>query len=368
MIIPDRSLSSSQFINEAERGGIILDVRSPGEFDQGHILGALSWPLFNNSERAEIGTLYKQKSREKAVDLGLHIIGPKMQEMAQRGRSLFEGQTSSDQSPSRNPLLIYCWRGGMRSESVAWLLRTAGVPTVVLEGGYKAFRTYARSEFDRKIDFLVLGGLTGSAKTDTLLELSKIPGESVIDLEGMAKHFGSAFGNLEGRAQPTTEQFSNDIFSHLRSVNAWNDNSPARTRPIWVENESRSIGVVDMPEPIFSQLISSRCFEMNRTDKDRVNHLVNMYGDIDTKLLASAFQRISPKLGGQNANDALAALSQGDLATAARIALVYYDKTYAHGLTKRDAALRTDVDCRGLTPPECALHLSSFLTDFISPK
>lgn len=368
MIIPPRSLSSSQYINEAERGGIILDVRSPGEFDQGHILGALSWPLFSNSERAEIGTLYKQKSREKAVDLGLHIIGPKMMEMAQRGRSLFEGQTSSASSPSRKPLLIYCWRGGMRSESVAWLLRTAGVPTVVLEGGYKAFRTYARSEFDRKIDFVVLGGLTGSAKTDTLLELSKIPGESVIDLEGIAKHYGSAFGNLGGRVQPTAEQFSNNLFSHLRSVNAWNDNSPRRTRPIWVENESRSIGVVDMPEPIFSQLISSRCFEMNRTDKDRVNHLVHMYGDIDKELLASAFQRISPKLGGQNAKDALAALSQGDLATAARIALVYYDKTYAHGLTKRDLALRTDVDCRGLTPPECALYLSSCLTDFISPK
>jgi len=368
MIIPARSLPSYQFINEAERGGIILDVRSPGEFDQGHIFGALSWPLFNNSERAEIGTLYKQKSREKAVDLGLHIIGPKMKEMAQWGRSMFEGQTSSASSPSRNPLLIYCWRGGMRSESVAWLLRTAGVPTVVLEGGYKAFRTYARSEFDRKIDFAVLGGLTGSAKTDTLHELAKIPGESVIDLEGMARHFGSAFGNLEERAQPTTEQFSNDLFSHLRTVNAWNDNSPARTRPIWVENESRSIGIVDLPEPIFSQLISSRCFEMNRTDKDRVNHLVNMYGDIDIELLASAFQRITPKLGGQNAKDALAALSQGDLATAARIALVYYDKTYSHGLAKRDKALRTDVDCRGLTPPECASHLSSFLTDFISPK
>ena len=368
MVIHARTLPTSKFLIEADRGGVILDVRSPGEFESGHIKGAVSWPLFTNSERAEIGTLYKQKSREKAVDMGLGIIGPKMQEMAQWGRALFENQTAPDGSASRNSLLVHCWRGGMRSESVAWLLRTAGVPAVVLEGGYKAFRTHARAEFDRKIHFSVLGGLTGSAKTDTLIELSKIPGESVIDLEGMARHFGSAFGNLEEHSQPTTEQFSNDLFADLRSFNAWNDFLPHRTRPIWVENESRSIGIVDLPEPIFRQLIASRCFEMKRTDDDRIGHLVQMYGEIDNDLLASAFQRISPKLGGQNADDALAALSQGDLATAARIALVYYDKTYAHGLTKRDPALRTDVDCRQLTPAACALHLSSFLTDFISLK
>jgi len=365
MVILARTLPPSEFLIEADRGGIIVDVRSPGEFEQGHITGAVSWPLFSNEERAEIGTLYKQKSRNKAVDLGLKIIAPKMQEMAQWGRSLFESQTSSDGSPARNSLLIHCWRGGMRSESVAWLLRTAGVPAVVLYGGYKSFRGYARSEFDRKINFAVLGGLTGSAKTDTLLELAKNPNESVIDLEGLARHFGSAFGNLEEHSQPTTEQFSNDLYSELRDMNAWNDRSPARTRPIWVENESRSIGSVDLPEPIFSQLISSRCFEMNRTNEDRINHLVQMYGEIDTDLLAHAFNRITPKLGGQNANDALTALSQNDLATAARIALVYYDKTYAHGLSKRDSSLRTDVDCRNLTPSDCARYLSSFLTEFL---
>ena len=120
-----------------------------------------------------------------------------------------------------------------------------------------------------KIDFAVLGGLTGSAKTATLLELEKLPGESIVDLEGMARHFGSAFGNLSEHAQPTTQQFSNDLYARLRSLNAWNDFTPERTRPIWIENESRSIGLVDLPEPIFSQLISSRCFEMKRTYDDR---------------------------------------------------------------------------------------------------
>jgi tRNA 2-selenouridine synthase len=332
MAIPSRTMSPEDFLFQVDKGSIVLDVRSPAEFLEGHIQGAVSWPLFSNEERAQIGTLYKQRSREDAVDLGLELIGPRMKELAQFGRHL----------------------------------RTALIPSVVLEGWYKAFRTYARTQFDRTINFAVLGGLTGSAKTETLLELSKLPGESVIDLEGLARHYGSAFGNLEAHIQPTTQQFSNDLYAGLRAVNAWNDFAPERTRPIWIENESRSIGCVDLPEPIFSQLISSRCFEMIRTDDDRVNHLVNMYGEINPDLLTSAFKRISPKLGSDHANNAISAISDGNLDIAARLALVYYDKTYAHGLTKRDPSLRTDVNCKNLTPSECALHLNSFLTDFTS--
>ena len=366
MAIPSRTMSPEDFLFQVDKGSIVLDVRSPAEFLEGHIQGAVSWPLFSNDERAQIGTLYKKRSREDAVDLGLDLIGPRMKEMVQYARHLFESQSASDGSKVRHALLIHCWRGGMRSESVAWLLSTAGIPSVVLEGGYKAFRTYARTQFDRKIHFAVLGGLTGSAKTETLHELSKLPGESVIDLEGLARHYGSAFGNLEAHVQPTTQQFSNDLYAELRALNAWNDFTPKRTRPIWIENESRSIGLVDLPEPIFSQLISSRCFEMMRTDDDRVHHLVNMYGEIDPELLISAFKRISPKLGSDHANSAISAISDGKLDVAARLALVYYDKTYAHGLTKRDSSLRTDVNCENLTPLECAMHLNSFLTDFTS--
>ena len=364
MVIPPRILNPSEFLDASDKGGVILDVRSPSEFNEGHIAGAVSWPLFSNNERAQIGTLYKQKSREMAIDLGLELIGPRMADMAKYGRELFESQVDSEGNPVRHPLFVHCWRGGMRSESVAWLLRTAAVPAVVLEGGYKAFRTFARSEFDRPINFAILGGLTGSAKTETLSELALLSGETVIDLEGMARHYGSAFGNLEEQIQPTTKQFSNDLFSRLRSANAWGGQGE-RLRPIWIENESRSIGCVDMPEPIFTQMINSRCFEMLRTDPDRVDHLVGMYGDIDVNLLASAFKKIAPKLGSDNASTALEALSRNDLATAASIALVYYDKTYAHGLTKRSEFLRTEVDCKNLSPKECASHLSSFLTHFI---
>ncbi len=356
MVIPPRTLETSEFLDEADKGGIVIDVRAPIEYAEDHIPGAISWPLFSDAERSEIGTLYKQKSKEKAIEKGFEIIGPKMAEMARYGRKLFESQTT------KQPLLIHCWRGGMRSQSVAWLFRTASIPAIVLDGGYKAYKSHARSMYDKPLNLAVLGGLTGSAKTDVIGELGKIKGERIVDLEGMAQHFGSAFGNLEKHEQPTSKQFSNFLFSRLREIDAWGDNP----RPIWVENESRTIGKVNLPEPFYTQMIKSTCFEMERTEDDRVNHLVQMYGDIDRSLLAGAFKRITPKLGGQNANQALDALDQGDLATAAKIALVYYDKTYSHGLKKRTNVNRTPVNCKGLNPKDCALHLSKFLTDYNS--
>lgn len=354
MVIPQRKLQPSEFLIESDRGGLMVDVRAPGEYEEGHITGAVSWPLFSDEERAEIGTLYKQQCREEAVLRGLELIGPRMKEMAEYGRKLYEENDNK-------PLLIYCWRGGMRSQSVGWLLRTAGVPAFIMDGGYKAFRSHARVLFDEPIDFVVLGGYTGSAKTDVLKEIDKLPGEDVIDLEGMAKHFGSAFGNLEGITQPTSKQFSNDLFHRLRSIGAWGD----RDRPIWIENESRTIGRVDMPEPIFSQLLRSPCFEMQRTLKDRTSHLVSMYGDIDRSLLADAFSRISPKLGGQHANEAIESLNQGNIERAAEIALVYYDKTYMHGLEKRQETNRVEVDCRNLNPVDSAIYLSEFLNKYL---
>ena len=358
MVIPPRILGPDEFLKEAEKGGIILDVRAPSEYEEGHITGARSWPLFSDVERAEIGTLYKQKSKELAVEKGFEIIGPKMVEMARHANELYLS------TGTNRPLLIHCWRGGMRSQSVAWLLRIYGVPAILLDGGYKAYRSFARSQFDKPLNLAVLGGLTGSAKTDVINDLRKLEGEKVLDLEGMARHFGSAFGNLEQHKQPTSKQFSNDLYARLRELDAWGD----CPRPIWVENESRTIGKVNLPEPFYGQIINSTCLEMLRTEEDRVGHLVNMYGDIDVSLLAGAFKKITPKLGGQHAATALDALEKGDLATAARIALVYYDKTYSHGLTKRGEVNRISVDCKGLAPSECAVHLSEFLSNYIKEK
>jgi tRNA 2-selenouridine synthase len=354
MVISPRTFGPSEFLDEADKGGLIVDVRAPIEYFADHIAGAISWPLFTDDERSEIGTLYNKNSKDNAIDKGFEIIGPRMGEMVRYGRRLFEDQTT------RHPLLIYCWRGGMRSQSVAWFLRTAGIPTIVLDGGYKAYRTYAISMLKKPINLAVLGGLTGSAKTDVIRELEGIDGERVVDLEGMARHFGSAFGNLDGNTQPSSKQFSNALYARLRDIDAWGTD----TRPIWVENESKTIGQVNIPQPFYSQMVQSTCFEIIRTDKDRIDHLVGMYGDIDMSLLADAFKRISPKLGGDMAKIALNALEKSDLHTAASIALIYYDKTYSHGFKKRNIIIRKQIDCKGLSILECAYKLHEYLTNY----
>ena len=161
-------------------------------------------------------------------------------------------------------------------------------PAIVLDGGYKAFRSWCKSTIRFAVKPCCYWWINRICKTEVIRELGQM--ERVIDLEGMAKHFGSAFGNLEGLKQPTSKQFSNDLYHVLRKMDAWGEEE----RPIWVENESRTIGKVNLPEPFYTQMINSPCYEMVRTEEDRVEHLVNMYGEIDTRLLAGAFKKSQP--------------------------------------------------------------------------
>ena len=341
MPISEHVLDAQAFL-EAARDGVVLDVRSPGEFAQGHLPGAVSFPLFTDEERAAVGTTYKQVGKAEAIDQGLGLVGPKLQALAARARNLFEGQAS------RKPLLIYCWRGGMRSGSVDWLIRTSEIPTARCDGGYKACRTHLNQVLEAPRPYVVVGGMTGSAKTEVLHALHDAR-EEVVDLEGMARHFGSAFGNLDRHAQPSTEQFANDLAWRLVEIDA---QTSSGSRPIWVENESRQIGRVHVPETFHKHLRQSPVLELERTEDDRVKHLLSMYGDASRAALTDAFERIRTKLGGQHAQAAIAHVEAGELAEAARIALVYYDKTYRHGLDQRER-MRA-VDGRGLDPTKTA--------------
>ena len=340
MPIPEHILTPEDFLAAAERGGVVLDVRSPGEYAAGHLPGAVSFPLFTDDERAWVGTAYKQEGKQVAVDLGLELVGPKLRDMAARARALFEAQET------RTPLLVHCWRGGMRSGSVDWLLRTAEVPSARCHGGYKACRAVLRATFQTARPYVVLGGMTGTAKTDVIHALAD-QHERTLDLEGMARHFGSSFGNLEAHPQPSTEQFSNDLAWALRALDR-----DGHDGPVWVENESRSIGWVQMPEDFHKRLRSAPVLELERTEDDRISHLLSMYGQANQEALVQAFERIRTKLGGQHANAAIAHVREGNLAEAARIALVYYDKTYRHGLDKREQ-MRA-VQAFGLNPAETA--------------
>ena len=340
MPIPEHIMTPEEFLAAAERGGVVLDVRAPGEYAAGHLSGAVSFPLFTDEERAQVGTAYKQEGKQVAVDLGLELVGPKLRDMAARARALFEAQET------RTPLLVHCWRGGMRSGSVDWLLRTAEVPAARCHGGYKACRAVLRETFQTARPYVVLGGMTGTAKTDVIHALAD-QHERTLDLEGMARHFGSSFGNLDAHPQPSTEQFSNDLAWALRALDR-----DGLDGPVWVENESRSIGWVQMPEGFHKRLRSAPVLELERTEEDRIAHLLSMYGEADVEALVQAFERIRTKLGGQHANAAIAHVREGNLADAARIALVYYDKTYRHGLDKREQ-MRA-VQAFGLNPAETA--------------
>ena len=146
----------------------ILDVRSPGEYSHAHIPGAISFPLFSDEERAKIGTLYKQESREAAVREGLDIFGPNMRRMTEQAEAI----TSSQGAPQEKTLLIHCWRGGMRSGGVAWLLDLYGFKVFTLEGGYKVYRNWVLNMFEKRHLIRLVGGYTGSGKTSILQSCS----------------------------------------------------------------------------------------------------------------------------------------------------------------------------------------------------
>ena len=311
-LMQDR-LSPTDFLAEhADR--VILDVRAPGEYFQGHIPQALSFPLFSNEERAAVGTLYKQVGKEEAMELGLRFVGPKMESFVKQAKAL---------APNRR-LAVHCWRGGQRSGSMAWLFRQAGFDVVTLEGGYKAYRHLVLDGLAMTdLKLIILGGRTGSGKTKILHALREL-GEQIIDLEGLAHHKGSAFGFIGEAPQPTVEQFENELFASVAPMHT--------SRRVWVENESRSIGRIYIPDSFWSKMKIAPLVIIEIPDEARIEHLLADYVLTDRDELVLAFQKIASKLGGQHLKTALEALQQDDFGAAAHIALTYYDKTYQFGL------------------------------------
>lgn len=307
---------TSTFLDLQKKGNPVIDVRSPAEFDSGHIPGAVNIPLFSNEERAEIGILYKQQGQETAILRGLEIIGPKMADFVRLAKTL----------PFRDQLLVHCWRGGMRSGSFGWLLNTAGLPAAILEGGYKSYRNHLLNFFTRPFQLLVLTGYTGSGKTE-LLQAMKAKGEQVIDLEGLASHKGSVFGGMGQISQPSSEQFQNELFLQMAQMD------PAR--PIWLEDESISLGNVFIPLPLWHHLRKAPLIHIQLSKGARVQRLVNEYGQFEPQMLQEAIVKISKRLGGQHAKRALEALQENRLDEVAVILLTYYDKAYEQGIEKR---------------------------------
>ena len=240
----------------------IIDVRSPAEFAEDHIPGAINCPVLDDAQRAEVGTLYKQVSPFEAKKIGAALVS---ENIARHLRERFLDR------PKQWKPLIYCWRGGDRSGSMTTIFRAIGWPAGQLDGGYKAWRTHVITclqELPAALQFKVIAGATGSAKTRVLQAIAAL-GEQVLDLESLASHKGSVLGVLPDEPQPTQKGFETALLLALRDLD------PAR--PIYVEAESRKIGNLHVPEALIERIRNGECISIEADVAARVEFLLRDY-------------------------------------------------------------------------------------------
>jgi tRNA 2-selenouridine synthase len=337
----------------------VIDVRSPGEYSHAHILGAQSIPLFTDEERKVVGTAYKQQNREAAIKIGLDYFGPKMSGIVRSVESIARSNDSEFPTPNSKLVLVYCWRGGMRSGAISWLLDLYGFKVYTLIGGYKKFRNYVLDTFKLPFQLNIVGGYTGSGKTELLKEL-KENGETVIDLEAIASHKGSAFGNIGMPKQPSQEMFENILAQALHKAIGTGESSMKEVShspftihysPIWLEDESQRIGLVNIPGDLWRNMRQSPVYFLDIPFEERLKHIAEEYGQLDKQRMLDAIERIKEKLGGQNAKLAAQLLEEGNTVESFRILLKYYDKFYLKGLHNREAlnSLLHSVECKSVT-------------------
>lgn len=309
----------------------VLDVRSPGEYIHAHIPGAYSLPLFTDEERKVVGTTYKQVSRENAIKVGLKYFGTKTVTMIEEVEQLV-GETA-------NPLIIHCWRGGMRSAAVAWLLDLYGFKVYTLIGGYKVFRKWVLQQFEKEYDLKIIGGYTGSGKTNVLKSLQQ-QGETIIDLEALANHKGSAFGSLGEQQQPSQEMFENllalELWTKVGSCLMTGDSKKDRASVIWLEDESQRIGNVNIPLLLFEHMRTKPVLFLDIPFEERLNNIIEAYGNFEREKLVNAIMRIKKRLGGLETKTALNFLLDDDIKNSFAVLLKYYDKWYLKGLHNRN--------------------------------
>jgi tRNA 2-selenouridine synthase len=307
----------------------VADVRSPSEFSNGHIPGAVNIPLFDDHEREAVGISYKKEGRLNAILKGLEMTGPSMHSKLSKAiGTAREGR-----------LLVHCWRGGMRSEAMAWLFSLGEIDTTVLEGGYKSYRHHILSNLSENRKMIVLGGLTGSGKTH-ILNYLRNHGQQMIDLEGLSNHKGSAFGSLGQPPQPSTEHFANLLYEEWKCIDP--------DHPVWVEDESRNIGTVFMPEEFYRNMQKNPTVVLLMDIKTRMPRLLKEYSCYGRSDLEASVNRISRRLGGDRAKEANEAIRSGDFEKAIAITLDYYDKAYLYGLKRKETKeiiyVETDTD------------------------
>lgn len=350
------ALDAESFLALRDAGLPLLDARSPGEYAHGHIPGALNLPVLDDGERAAVGTAHARSGREGAVHLALKLAGPQLAFKLARARRLVQEhydalppQTGKRAGTKNRSVLIHCWRGGLRSASLAWLLETGGYAVHVLAGGYKTYRAWVRTTLARPASVLVLGGMTGSGKTDMLAELARL-GSQVIDLEALAGHRGSAFGGVGLDGQPGNESVENAL------ADLWRGLDPAR--PVWLEDEDRRIGTVALCGEFFEHIRTGRLVLVDVPFEARVNRLVRMYtGPEHRDALAACVERLTARLGDEAARRCVADIRADRYREAVTAILGYYDKLYSRQMEKHDRALAGCIALDRDDPAEAARRL-----------
>ena len=306
----------------------LIDARSEGEFAQSHIPGAFNLPILTNQERVEVGTLYKQKGSTEATLKGFELVGPRFHQIQKEALEKY---------PNRQ-LIVYCWRGGMRSQILSWLLSMVGFEIFRLKGGYKTYRTYTFEKVRETYPLVVMGGKTGTGKT-VLLKRLKESGEQVIDLEGLAHHKGSSFGSIGQLPQPTVEHFENLLAEQLRLMDS--------TLPIWVENESRKIGRLIIPDRFYDQMIKSPLLEIEKSEQERILHIAEEYAQLQEEDLIAAVKRLQKRLGGLRTQQAIEDIQNKNHTSWITNLLIYYDKTYDFDLDRHEESKIIHLDFAG---------------------
>ncbi len=358
---------------ELAKTNLVLDVRSPSEYAHAHMPNAKSLPLFNDEERKVVGTAYKQESKQIAIKLGLNFFGTKMKAMVEEVEQLADSNLqfaksslqieANCQLPTANCVLVHCWRGGMRSAGVAWLLDLYGFKVYTLVGGYKAYRNWVLQQFEKDYHFKIIGGYTGSGKTLLLHKLAK-QNKKIIDLEGLANHKGSALGGIGQAVQPSQEMFENFLAEQLETQSRSTDNrqqttdnvqhelhnesskynEPIANCPvpsancIWLEDESQRIGNIKIPDTLWKTMRSSNVYFFDIPFEERLNYLTEEYGVQKKDELVTAIMRIQKRLGGLETKTAINFLLENNFKESFRILLTYYDKYYLKGLYNRENA------------------------------
>ena len=332
-------ISADEAMGRYDRFDAVIDARSEGEYAEDHLPGALNWPSLNNAQRIQVGTLYKQVSPFEAQKIGASLVAANISAHIQAH--------VMDKAKNWQPL-IYCWRGGKRSNSLAYILGQIGFKVHLIEGGYKAFRKAVIEDTPRRVaplQFRVLCGPTGSGKT-RLLQVLADQGAQVLDLEAIASHRASVLGVIPGQPQPTQKGFETLLWDALRRLDP--------SRPVHVEAESKKVGNVTIPDSLIEAMRASPCVRLALSLPHRVQLLMQDYDYFvkDAGFFCERLDRLADLKGRAVVEDWKAMVHAGQTAeVVAQLLEQHYDPGYETS-TARNFSQYTQAPVLALAGPD----------------